>query len=177
MGIFDELKKLTKPYGEDEDEFFDKGAQQEEAGPPIAPTERRESFFRDEEEAEPPSISIPKPSFHLPKRAERAPAQQAAAAAQPSQGQASGFMLAKPKEFGDCTGIADSFALGRTIMLDLSQTDKVTSRRALDFLSGVAYARNGRLSRVSGMIYLVTPAGVEVSGEMMSQVESGGLYF
>ncbi len=86
-------------------------------------------------------------------------------------------MLAKPKEFADCTGIADSFALGRTIMLDLSQTDKVTSRRALDFLSGVAYARNGRLSRVSGMIYLVTPAGVEVSGEMMSQIESGGLYF
>ena len=177
MGIFDELKKLTKPYGEDEDEFFDKGTQQEEAGPPIAPTERRESFFTDEEEAEPPSISIPKPSFHLPKRAERAPAKQAAAAAQPSQGQSSGFMLAKPKEFADCTGIADSFALGRTIMLDLSQTDKVTSRRALDFLSGVAYARNGRLSRVSGMIYLVTPAGVEVSGEMMSQIESGGLYF
>ena len=177
MGIFDELKRLTKPYGEDEDEFFDKGTQQEEAGPPIAPTERRESFFTDEEEAEPPSISIPKPSFHLPKRAERAPAKQAAAAPQPSQGQSSGFMLAKPKEFADCTGIADSFALGRTIMLDLSQTDKVTSRRALDFLSGVAYARNGRLSRVSGMIYLVTPAGVEVSGEMMSQIESGGLYF
>ena len=177
MGIFDELKRLTKPYGEDEDEFFDKGTQQEEAGPPIAPTERRESFFTDEEEAEPPSISIPKPSFHLPKRAERAPAKQAQAAVQPPQGQSSGFMLAKPKEFADCTGIADSFALGRTIMLDLSQTDKVTSRRALDFLSGVAYARNGRLSRVSGMIYLVTPAGVEVSGEMMSQIESGGLYF
>lgn len=177
MGIFDELKRLTKPYGEDEDEFFDKGTQQDEAGPPIAPTERRESFFTDEEEAEPPSISIPKPSFHLPKRAERAPAKQAAAAPQPPQGQSSGFMLAKPKEFADCTGIADSFALGRTIMLDLSQTDKVTSRRALDFLSGVAYARNGRLSRVSGMIYLVTPSGVEVSGEMMSQIESGGLYF
>ena len=83
MGIFDELKRLTKPYGEDEDEFFDKGTQQEEAGPPIAPTERRESFFTDEEEAEPPSISIPKPSFHLPKRAERAPAKQAAAAQRP----------------------------------------------------------------------------------------------
>ncbi len=178
MGFFNELKKLAQPSGEDENEFFESGNQQEEAGPPIAPTERRESFFTDEEEAEPPSISIPKPSFHLPKRAERIqankPLQQAA---QPPQGQSSGFMLAKPKEFEDCTGIADSFALGKTIMLDLSQTDKVTSRRALDFLSGVAYARNGKLSRVSGMIYLVTPAGVDVSGEMMSQIESGGLYF
>lgn len=53
MGFFDELKRLAQPYGEDEDEFFDKGTQQEEVGPPIAPTERRESFFTDEEEAEP----------------------------------------------------------------------------------------------------------------------------
>lgn len=179
MGFFDELKRLAQPYGEDEDEFFDKGTQQEEVGPPIAPTERRESFFTDEEEAEPANISLPKPSFHLPKRAERIQTKWEAAqqAAQPAPGAQSGFMLAKPKEFEDCTGIADSFALGKTIMLDLSQTDKVTSRRALDFLSGVAYARNGKLSRVSGMIYLVTPAGVDVSGEMMSQIESGGLYF
>ena len=179
MGIFDELKKLTKPYGEDEEEFFDSGTQQEEAGPPIAPTERRESFFTDEAQAEPPSISIPKPNFHIPKRGERIQAKQAAhpAAGQQAPAGQPGFMLAKPKEFEDCTGIADSFAAGRTIMLDLSQTDKVTSRRALDFLSGVAYAKNGKLSRVSGMIYLVTPAGVDVSGEMMSQIESGGLYF
>ena len=179
MGFFDELKKLAQPYGGDEEEFFDSGTPQEEAGPPIVPAERRESFFTDEEEAEPANISLPKPSFHLPKRGERVQTKRETAQQPAAQAQSggSGFMLAKPKEFADCTGIADSFALGKTIMLDLSQADKVTSRRALDFLAGVAYTRNGKLNRVSGMIYLITPAGVDVTGEMMSQIESGGLYF
>ena len=44
-------------------------------------------------------------------------------------------------------------------------------------LSGVAYALGGTLSRISGGIYLVTPSGVNISGEMMSQIESGGLSF
>ena len=87
MGFFDELKKLAQPYGGDEEEFFDSGTPQEEAGPPIVPAERRESFFTDEEEAEPANISLPKPSFHLPKRGERVQtkretAQQPAAQAQ-----------------------------------------------------------------------------------------------
>ena len=178
MGFFDEIKRLAHPY-DDEDEFFDRGGPEEEQpGPPITP-ERRESFFTDEENAEQPSFGLPKPSFHLPYRGERVQTKRETAQQPAAQAQSggSGFMLAKPKEFADCTGIADSFAMGKTIMLDLSQADKVTSRRALDFLSGVAYTRNGKLNRVSGMIYLITPAGVDVTGEMMSQIESGGLYF
>src|SRR5699024_1906555 len=126
-------------------------------------------FFTDEEEAEPANISLPKPSFHLPKRGERVQTKRETAQQPAAQAQSGGpgFMLAKPKEFADGTGIADSFARGKTIMLDLSQADKVTSRRALDFLSGVAYTRSGKLNRVSGMIYLITPAGVDVTGEMM----------
>ena len=68
MGFFDELKKLAQPYGGDEEEFFDSGTPQEEAGPPIVPAERRESFFTDEENAEQPSFGLPKPSFRLPRR-------------------------------------------------------------------------------------------------------------
>ena len=67
MGFFDEIKKLAHPY-DDEDEFFDRGTPEEEQpGPPIVP-ERRESFFTDEEDAEPANFGLPKPSFHLPRR-------------------------------------------------------------------------------------------------------------
>lgn len=182
MGFFDELKKLARPY-DDEDEFFDRGAPEEEQpGPPLTP-ERRESFFTDEEDAEQPSFGLPKPSFRLPRREKepKPPKQEAAARearqAAPAQGGAQGLMLAKPAEFADCAGIADSFVAGRTIVLDLGAADKVTARRVIDFLSGVAYARGGSLSRISGGVYLVTPAGVNISGEMMSQIESGGLCF
>ena len=181
MGFFDEIKKLAHPY-DDEDEFFDRGTPEEEQpGPPIVP-ERRESFFTDEEDAEPANFGLPKPSFPLPRRDKehRAQPKQAEAPAQqrqPASGGGQGLMLAKPAEFADAAGIADSFAGGRTIVLDLGSADKVTARRVIDFLSGVAYALGGTLSRISGGIYLVTPSGVNISGEMMSQIESGGLSF
>ena len=178
MGFFDEIKRLAHPY-DDEDEFFDRGGPEEEQpGPPITP-ERRESFFTDEENAEQPSFGLPKPSFHLPKRGERVQTKRETAqqpAAQAQRG-VQGLMLAKPAEFADAAGIADSFVAGRTIVLDLGAADKITARRVIDFLSGVAYARGGSLSRISGGVYLVTPAGVNITGEMMSQIESGGLYF
>lgn len=183
MGFFDEIKKLAHPY-DDEDEFFDRGTPEEEQpGPPIVP-ERRESFFTDEEDAEPANFGLPKPSFRLPRRDKvpRAQPKQAQAEAPAQQcpqasGGGQGLMLAKPAEFADAAGIADSFAGGRTIVLDLGAADKVTARRVIDFLSGVAYALGGTLSRISGGIYLVTPSGVNITGEMMSQIESGGLYF
>ena len=123
MGFFDEIKRLAHPY-DDEDEFFDRGGPEEEQpGPPITP-ERRESFFTDEENAEQPSFGLPKPSFRLPRREKepRAPKQEAPAReakqAAPAQG-VQGLMLAKPAEFADAAGIADSFVAGRTIVLDL----------------------------------------------------------
>ena len=67
-------------------------------------------------------------------------------------------MLAKARGVCGRGRIADSFAGGRTIVLDLGSADKVTARRVIDFLSGVAYALGGTLSRISGGIYLVTPA-------------------
>ena len=114
MGFFDEIKKLAHPY-DDEDEFFDRGTPEEEQpGPPIVP-ERRESFFTDEEDAEPANFGLPKPSFHLPRRDKehRAQPKQAEAPAQqrqPASGGGQGLMLAKPAEFADAAGIADSFA-------------------------------------------------------------------
>ena len=65
MGFFDEIKKLAHPY-DDEDEFFDRGTPEEEQpGPPIVP-ERRESFFTDEEDAEPANFGLPKPPSTCP---------------------------------------------------------------------------------------------------------------
>ena len=76
-----------------------------------------------------------------------------------------------------CVAAAMGVFTRYTIVLDLGAADKITARRVIDFLSGVAYARGGSLSRISGGVYLVTPAGVNITGEMMSQIESGGLYF
>ena len=181
MGFFDEIKRLAHPY-DDEDEFFDRGGPEEEQpGPPITP-ERRESFFTDEENAEQPSFGLPKPSFRLPRREKepRAPKQEAPAReakqAAPAQG-VQGLMLAKPAEFADAAGIADSFVAGRTIVLDLGAADKITARRVIDFLSGVAYASEGRIKKIAANTYIITPYSVEMVGDLLDELENNGLYF
>ncbi|HYH03181.1 MAG TPA: cell division protein SepF, partial [Bacillota bacterium] len=51
----------------------------------------------------------------------------------------------------------------QTVILNLEETDKVTARRIADFLGGAIYALDGAMQKVSGSIFLFTPANVEVT--------------
>ena len=50
-------------------------------------------------------------------------------------------------------------------MLNLESTPKDSVRRILDFLSGVTYALDGNMKKVSGNTYLITPEGMDFAGE------------
>ena len=52
-------------------------------------------------------------------------------------------VLVKPDRFDDVTAIADHVNGKRTVVLNLESANRETSRRLLDFLSGVAYANTG----------------------------------
>ena len=63
-------------------------------------------------------------------------------------------------------------------MLNLEKTDKEASRRIVDFLSGVAYANNGKLKPIAANIVIVTPYNVDVMGDdVLDELESSGIYF
>ena len=66
-----------------------------------------------------------------------------------SYNQAQGQMqvvLVKPDRFEDVTAIADHLNEGKTVVLNLEESLHDTSRRIVDFLSGVAYANHGKYS-------------------------------
>ena len=57
-------------------------------------------------------------------------------------------VLFKPISFGEDTRtIADELLKRHTVVLNLEKTEKEVSRRIVDFLSGVAYANNGKIKR------------------------------
>ena len=186
MGFFDELKKLTRPY--DDDDFF--GSESDEpAAEEETRTERRGSFFTRGDEAEPEAVGIPaapksRPAFRISKRELRRQADAAdAAEAQARPGRAAPVQakprvsMAEPVRFEDGARLADDLLEGKTILLNLEKAGKVDSRRLLDFMSGAAYALQGYVRRVSGSIYLVVPNGEEVTdADAMSQMENSGLY-
>ena len=62
-------------------------------------------------------------------------------------------------------------------MLNLEKTEKEVARRILDFLSGVAYANNGKVKRIATGTYIITPYTVDLTGEgVLDELENNGLF-
>lgn len=89
------------------------------------------------------------------------------------------MVVYKPSSFGEETrNIADELLRRNTVVLNLEKTDKDAARRIVDFLSGVAYANNGRLKPIASNIVIITPYNVDLTGDdVLDELESSGIYF
>ena len=87
-------------------------------------------------------------------------------------------VLFKPMDYREDTrAIADELVRANTVVLNLEVTPKDVARRVLDFLGGVAYAKNGKVKRVSTNTYIITPANVSLTGDdMMDESETEEAY-
>lgn len=70
-----------------------------------------------------------------------------------------------PKSYDSVSQIADLLLSKKTVLLNLESTNRETSRRLIDFLSGVAYALGGDVQKVADNTYAITPSNVAVSKE------------
>ena len=73
--------------------------------------------------------------------------------------------VVKPSEFKDGPSIAEHLLSKRTVVLNLEDTDKDTSRRLIDFLFGVAYSIGGEIKKVANNAYVITPQNVAISND------------
>ena len=154
MGFINELKKLTKPY-DDEDDFEDFQPTRRQEELPSAPktqAQARSSYGGFEEKSGNKVVNI-----------------HATAQLQ--------VVLVKPERFETAAEIADHLRERRTVVLNLEQTNKDIARRLVDFLSGVAYAQDGKIKKVAVNTYLITPYNVDLLGDLIDELENNGLYF
>ena len=88
-------------------------------------------------------------------------------------------VLFKPMDFrADTREIADELVRANTVVLNLEVTPKEVARRVLDFLGGVAYAKNGKVRRVSTNTYIITPHNVNLTGnDLEEEPETEETYF
>lgn len=86
-------------------------------------------------------------------------------------------VLVKPEKFENAAEIADHLRDKRTVVLNLESTNKDVARRLLDFLSGVAYANEGKIKKVAISTYIITPYNVDIMGDLIDELENNGLYF
>ena len=86
-------------------------------------------------------------------------------------------VLVKPERFENASEIADHLKEKRTVVMNLESTHKDIARRLVDFLSGVAYAGEGKIKKVSANTYIITPYSVDIHGDLIDELENNGLYF
>ena len=146
MSLIDELKKLTHPY-EDEDEEFEDFEE---------PARSSRDAFEDRrvkvDDRRNKVVNI-----HATTQLK--------------------VVLVKPERFENASEIADHLKDKRTVVLNLESTNTDIARRLIDFLSGVAYAGEGKIKKVAGNTYIITPYHVDIEGDLIDELENNGLYF
>ena len=183
MGLMDELRRLARPY-EDEDEEYDEDLEEETTEEEEAPAPRR-SFRRERSESREPRESResresretsrePVRSYSTYDTPYRRPADKVVNINTTTQLQ---VVLVKPEKFENASDIADHLREKRTVVLNLESTNKDIARRLIDFLSGVAYAQEGKIKKVALQTYIVTPYNVDIMGDLIDELENNGLYF
>ena len=148
MSILDELKKWTHPYDEDED--YDDEDELEEV-----PPRREPSFERVKGGSEDRHNKVV--NIHATTQLK--------------------VVLVKPERFENAAEIADHLKDKRTVVINLESTNKDIARRLIDFLSGVAYAGEGKIKKIAANTYIITPYHVDIEGDLIDELESSGMYF
>jgi FtsZ-interacting cell division protein YlmF len=80
------------------------------------------------------------------------------------------------RNFSDAQSLADAIRAGRGVVLDLRSTEPEMVRRIVDFASGLTYALEGRMSKTTQGVILVTPAGVSLGVAEQERLARLGLF-
>ena len=206
MGLLDELKKLTKPF--DDEDYLEEDmsdpvrvpargmnaqgyAAYAEAPRAQEPAQARRPYVFSQQQAAPAAQqgyaqsafenayaqqARQQQGYAQPVRGEYYTPSARSAYAQPAAPQTR-LLLVRPDRFEVAADIADRIAERNSIVLNLEETQKDVARRMLDFLSGVTYALDGRIRKVAGSTYVITPAGVDLAGEGLDGAAGQDTYF
>ena len=85
-------------------------------------------------------------------------------------------VLVKPDRFDNVSDIAEHLRSKHAVVLNLEATNKDVARRLVDFLSGCAYALDGKIKKIAISTYIITPYNVDIVGDLIDELENNGLY-
>lgn len=157
MGLMDELKKIIHPYDDEDYDYeddFEEPAKESRSLFDDRKEERREERREDRRSEDRHNKVV---NIHATTQLQ--------------------VVLVKPERYENASEIADHLRDKRTVVLNLEKTQKDVARRLLDFLSGVAYAQEGKIKKVALQTYIVTPYNVDIMGDLIDELENNGLYF
>ena len=74
--------------------------------------------------------------------------------------------IIKPTSVNGAREVTDTLLANSTVVLNLEGLDVEIAQRIIDFTSGSCYAVHGNVMKISHYIFVITPANVDVSGDI-----------
>ena len=164
MGFMDDLKKLTKPYTEDDDDFdeFDDDARPSRPSrSSTAPKPSYSGFDLDNDD-----LSSSGSSSNTGRRT--------LGGSNASNGKVVNIHTTAQMQV--VLDIAEHLRSKHAVVLNLESTNKDVARRLVDFLSGCAYALDGKIKKIAISTYIITPYNVDIVGDLIDELENNGVY-
>lgn len=159
MGVFDKFLDAMRLNADDEDDFYD------------------DDYYDDEEEVRKPARrtrteSIEDSSYSSK---EKTKSSQKITPMRPAKKQIAGGMevcVIKPVSVEDAREITETLLSNRTVVLNVEGLDVEIAQRIIDFTSGSCFAISGNLQKVSNYIFVITPASVDISGDIQDLLDN-----
>jgi len=71
-------------------------------------------------------------------------------------------LVLEPEVFKDAPSICNKIRAGKTVVLNLKNTDYENGRKIFDFLSGALFALDGSLNKIADNVFILAPKAVSV---------------
>ena len=177
MSFWDNVKKFTQPYADDEYDDYEEDEYLDDYEEPVEQPARREK-----RRAAPAPVAAPAAEEFEDDEFGFTPAPAAPSA--PATGfngrivgssNKNAIVLFRPTSFNDTSKAADELNAHKAVVVNMENVDKAMARRVVDFLSGCVYSLGGTVKKIAQSAYLFCPRNVEVHGDLESiqaEVES-----
>ncbi|MEI4270989.1 cell division protein SepF [Klenkia sp. LSe6-5] len=79
-----------------------------------------------------------------------------------------------PQTYNEARTIGERFRDGDAVLMNLAEMDDADAKRLVDFAAGLSFGLHGSIERVTAKVFLLSPAGTDVTAEDKARIREGG---
>lgn len=82
----------------------------------------------------------------------------------------------RPSDYSEARTIGERFRDGSPVIMDLAAMSNEEAKRLVDFAAGLVFAMRGSFDKVATKVFLLSPAGVDVTPEERRRIAESGFF-
>ncbi len=81
-----------------------------------------------------------------------------------------------PRSYNDARRIGEEFRVGVPVIMNLGDMDEMDAKRIIDFAAGLVFGLHGTIERITGKVFLLSPANVDLGDQARAQIAEDGFF-